>query len=168
MVNLKRWFRHTFMPPWRWRLAFPENVLSAIEQAITQSEQLHNGELRFAVENALLPSWIWRGLSAKQRATDVFSTLRVWDTEHNSGVLIYVLLADREVHVLADRGIAKRVTQAEWDVIANTMQAHFGGGLFQQGALEGVQQITTLLAKFFPPDRKKSNELPNKPVIIQK
>ncbi len=156
------------MPPWRWRLAFPATVLLEIEQAITQSERLHNGELRFAVENALLPSWVWRGMSAQQRATDVFSSLRVWDTEQNNGVLIYVLLADREVHILGDRGIDKRVTQTEWDAIAKVMQAHFSAGYFHQGALEGIQHITTLLAKYFPPDKNKRNELSNKPVIIQK
>lgn len=168
MVKLKRWFRHTFMPPWRWRLAFPVHVLAEIEQAITKSEQLHNGELRFAVENALLPSWVWRDLSGSQRATDLFSSLRVWDTEQNSGVLIYVLLADREVHILADRGINKRVTQAEWDAIAALMQRHFSASQFQLGALAGITEITRLLAKFFPPDKHKLNELSNKPIIVRR
>lgn len=169
MVNLKRWLKHMFMPPWRWRLAFPANVLQDIATAITESEQGHNGELRFAIENALLPSWVWRGLSARQRATDVFASLRVWDTEENSGVLIYVLLADREVHILADRGINKRVTQAEWDAIAGLMQQHFGAGQFQAGALAGITAITTLLVKYFPATHKKKvNQLPDQPVIIRK
>ncbi|NOT84968.1 MAG: hypothetical protein HOP02_09410 [Methylococcaceae bacterium] len=168
MVNFTRWLTHTFITPWRWRLAFPSNVLQEIEQSITESERRHNGELRFAIENALLPSWVWRGMSGRQRATEIFSNLRVWDTEDNGGVLIYVLLADREVHIIADRGIAKRVKQGEWDAVATAMQSQFSAGRFRPGALEGIQQITTLLARFFPPGAKKINELPNKPVIIRK
>jgi uncharacterized membrane protein len=168
MVMLKRWLRHTFMPPWRWRLAFPSKVLQEIEQGITESERQHRGELRFAIENALLPSWVWRGLSARQRALEVFSTLRLWDTEDNSGVLIYVLLADREVHIIADRGIAKQVVQAEWDRIAQAMQQQFRAGHFREGALEGIRRITTQLATFFPPGAQNLNELSNKPIIVRK
>ena len=86
MVNIKRWFIHAFMPPWRWRAAFPAAVLNDIEKAVKLSECQHRGELRFAVENALAPTWVWRGMSGRQRATEVFSILRVWDTEENSGV----------------------------------------------------------------------------------
>lgn len=168
MVKFKRWLIHAFMPPWRWRLAFPKTVLDDIEKAVKQSERLHNGELRFAVENALAPGWVWRGMSARQRATDVFANLRVWDTEENSGVLIYVLLADREVHILADRGIAGRVTQAEWDAIAVVMQGAFRLGDFRSGALEGIEHITTILATHFPAKRDNPNELSDKPVIIKR
>ena len=141
MVNIRRWFLHTFMPPWRWRLAFPAAVLKDIEMAVKQSERQHRGELRFAVENTLAPSWVWHGMSARQRATDLFSNLRVWDTEENSGVLIYLLLADREVHIVADRGIAGRVPQAEWDAVAQAMQKAFRQGDFRQseGRAEPLQ-----------------------------
>jgi len=91
MVAIKRWFFHTFMPPWRWRLAFPAAVLKDIEMAVKQSERRHRGELRFAVENALAPAWVWRGTSARQRATEVFFKFTGVDTEENSGVLIYLL-----------------------------------------------------------------------------
>ena len=110
------------MPPWCWRLSFPTEVLNAIEHAVKHSESQHRGELRFAIENALRPGWVWHGMSARHRATQVFSDLRVWDTEDNSGVLIYVMLADHEVHILADRGINKCVEQADWDGIARTIQ----------------------------------------------
>jgi TPM domain len=109
MVKLSRWLKHTFMPPWCWRLSFPADVLNDIEKAVKQSESQHSGELRFAIENSLAPGWVWHGMAARHRAAQVFSNLRVWDTEENSGVLIYVQLADREVHILADRGINKRV-----------------------------------------------------------
>ncbi|MFA5920815.1 MAG: TPM domain-containing protein [Methylococcaceae bacterium] len=168
MVNIKRWFLHTFMPPWRWRLVFPAAVLKDIEMAVKQSEHLHRGELRFAIENALAPTWVWRGMSARQRATEVFSNLRVWDTEENSGVLIYLLLADREVHIIADRGIARRVPQAEWDAVAQAMQKAFRLGDFRRGSLEGVERITLMLATHFPPGADNPNELSNKPVIVKR
>ena len=111
MVNIKRWFRHAFMPPWRWRVLFPQRTMLDIEEAIKHSEHQHRGELRFAVENALSLDKVWNGISARQRAVEIFSDLRVWDTAENSGVLIYVSVADREVHIVADRGIAERVEQ---------------------------------------------------------
>jgi uncharacterized membrane protein len=168
MVTIKRWFLHTFMPPWRWRLAFSAAVLKDIEMAVKQSEHQHRGELRFAIENTLAPSWVWRGMSARQRATDVFSNLRVWDTEENSGVLIYLLLADREVHIVADRGIARRVPQTEWDAVAQAMQKAFRQGDFRRGSLEGIERITIMLATHFPPGADNPNELPDKPIIIKR
>lgn len=168
MVNIKRWLIHALMPPWRWRSAFPAAVLSDIEIAVRQSEGQHRGELRFAVENTLAPAWVWRGMTARQRATEVFSNLRVWDTEENSGVLIYLLLADREVHIVADRGIAKLVPQAEWDAIAQAMQKEFRQGDFRGGALEGIEGITRILEAHFPAGVSNPNELSNKPVIVQR
>ena len=166
MVAIKRWLTHTFLPPWRWRLAFPTDLLKAIERAVKQSERQHRGELRFAIENSLAPTWVWRGLSARQRAAQVFANLRVWDTEENSGVLIYVLLADKEVHIVADRGIAKRVAQTEWNAVAQAMQEAFRLGDFQRGSLEGIESITSILASHFPSGDDNPNELSNKPVIL--
>jgi uncharacterized membrane protein len=168
MVNIKRWFIHACMPPWRWRMAFSAAVLKDIEAAVHQSEFLHRGELRFAVENALAPAWVWRGMSARQRATAVFSDLGVWDTEENSGVLIYLLLADHEVHIVADRGIAKRVPQSEWDAIAQAMQKAFHRGDFRGGSLEGIERISKILATHFPSGESNPNELSNKPVIVKR
>lgn len=166
MVNIRRWLRHAFMPPWRWRMLFSKKVLIDIEIAIKHSEHQHGGELRFALENALPLGKVWHGMSAGQRAIEVFSTLRVWDTEENSGVLIYLLLADREVHIVADRGIIKRVAQVEWDAIAEAMQKEFRKGDFLRGSLQGIERITMLLSAHFPPGVDDRNELSNKPVII--
>jgi uncharacterized membrane protein len=168
MVNIKRWFKHACMPPWRWRMAFPAAVLNDIEAAVHRSERLHRGELRFAVENALAPAWVWRGLSARQRAEEVFSNLGVWDTEENSGVLIYLLLADHEVHIVADRGIVRRVPQAEWDAVAQAMQKAFHRGDFRGGSLEGIQRISEILAAHFPSGEHNPDELSNKPVILKR
>ncbi|MDD1619570.1 MAG: TPM domain-containing protein, partial [Methylococcaceae bacterium] len=120
------------------------------------------------IENALAPGWVWRGKSASQRATEVFSNLRVWDTEENSGVLIYLLLADREVHIVADRGIDRRVPQAEWDSVAHAMQKAFRQGDFRRGSLEGIERITIMLATHFPAGADNPNELSNKPVIVKR
>jgi hypothetical protein len=168
MVKLSRWLKHAFMPPWRWRLSFPAAVLNEIENAIKRSEHQHRGEIRFAIENALPPNWVWHDMSPRHRATEIFSNLRVWDTEENSGVLIYIQLADREVHILADRGINKLVAQSEWDRIAHVMQNAFSQGNFKQGSLHGIGEITALLAMHFPANSDNQNELPNRPVIIRK
>lgn len=167
MVNIKRWLHHAFMPPWRWRLAFPHALLNDIENAISASERLHHGEIRFAIENALDPGRAWRGLSGRQRALEVFSDLRVWDTEGNSGILIYLLLADREVHIVADRGIARLVDQAEWRLIARDMESAYHQGDFRQGSLFGIERISKLLSIHFPDPHDNPNELSNKPVIIR-
>ncbi len=168
MVNIKRWLRHAFMPPWRWRVLFPKTVLTDIEKAIKHSEQQHSGELRFAVENTLALGKVWRGMSARHRAVEVFSNLRVWDTEENSGVLIYLLLADREVHIVADRGITRLVAQAEWDAVAEAMQKEFHKGDFLRGSLQGIERITMLLATHFRPAEANCNELSDKPVIVKR
>jgi uncharacterized membrane protein len=167
MVNIKRWLCHAFMPPWRWRVLFPGAALADIEAAIKNSESQHSGELRFAVENARALGQVWCGSTARQRAVEVFSNLRVWDTEENSGVLIYLSLADREVHIVADRGIIRRVAQTEWDAIAKMMQKAFQTGDFLLGSLQGIERVTALLAAHFPPSGDNPNELCNKPVIVK-
>ncbi|MHB0916508.1 MAG: TPM domain-containing protein [Thiobacillus sp.] len=166
MVNFKRWLKHMFMPPWAWRRAFPQATLDAIETAIGASETTHGGEIRFAIENSLPGILAWRGMSGRERAIEMFSNLRVWDTEHNSGVLIYLLLADHDIEIVADRGIAAQVDPAAWEAVAQTMEAAFRQGDFERGALEGIQQISVLLAAHFPPSGHNPDELANRPVIL--
>jgi hypothetical protein len=172
MVNIKRVFKHMFMPPWAWRRAFPRTTLDAIEAAIQASEVTHGGEIRFAIENSLPAGASWCGMSGRERAIEVFSSLHVWDTEHNSGVLIYLLLADHDIEIVADRGIAARVGQREWDAVARTMEAAFRRGEFERGALEGIRQASELLAQHFPLSGQVSSsgdnpdELANRPVIL--
>lgn len=168
MVNFKRWLRHLFMPPWAWRRAFPQSTLDAIEAAIHTSETTHGGEIRFAIENSLAGFRVWRGISGRARAIEVFSQLRVWDTEHNSGVLIYVLLADHDIEIVADRGIARRVDAAAWESVAQAMEAAFRQGEFERGALAGIGQISALLAPHFPPAGDNPDELANRPVIVRR
>ncbi len=167
MVKLKRWLKHVFMPPWAWRRAFAQATLDAIETAVRESERRHGGEIRFVIENSLAPLQVWQGMTGRARAIEVFSQLRVWDTEHNSGVLIYLLLADRDIEIVADRGIAAQVPQAAWDAVASAMEAHFGAGRFAAGALEGIDKISALLAQHCPPSGDNPDELANRPVILR-
>lgn len=154
------------MPPWAWRRAFPRSTLDAIEAAIRASEATHGGEIRFAIENSLHGTLIRRGMSGRERAIEMFSNLRVWDTEYNSGVLVYLLLADHDIEIVADRGIAARVDQAAWETVARAMEAAFRQGDFERGALEGIRRISELLAQNFPPSGHNPDELANRPVIV--
>jgi len=152
----------------RWMVirAFPGNTLTAIERAIKESEATHRGEIRFVVEGALEISPLLRGQSARERAIDVFSQLRIWDTEHNNGVLIYLLLADRDVEIVADRGIHARVGPREWERICRKMEAAFRQSDFEGGVVAGIQEVTRRLAEHFPPIDDGRNELPDKPVVL--
>lgn len=165
-MNSIRLLKHLFAPHWIVGRAFPRSALAAIEAAIGRSEITHDGELRFAVEAGLHPLPLWRGQTPRQRAEEVFSALRVWDTEHNSGVLIYVQLVDRRIEIVADRGISARVAQAEWDAICRRMEEAFRAGRFEPGALDAILQITALLAQHFPPGGANPNELPDSPVVL--
>ena len=165
-MNTARMLKHLFAPSWITRRAFPRRTLEAIEAAIGNSERTHDGELRFAVEAALHPLPLWRGQTSRERALEVFAALGVWDTAHNSGVLIYVQLVDRRIEIVADRGIAARVAQTEWDAICRRMEAAFRGNRFEAGALQAIGEITGLLALHFPPGGENPDELPNRPVVL--
>ncbi len=161
-----RILRHLFMPPWLARRYFPRAAMARIERAISESEALHNGEIRFAVEAALDLPALLHGQNARQRAMEVFSQLRVWDTEHNSGVLIYLLLADRDVEIVADRGIHAKVGSAEWERICRQMEAAFRARRFEEGVMAGMREITALLVLHFPVRNENPNELPDRPVVL--
>ena len=146
--------------------AFPPHCLLAIEQAIKTGETGHSGEIRFVVEGALDGKPLFDGQPARERAIDVFSQLRIWDTEHNNGVMIYLLLADRDVEIIADRGIHGRVGAQEWESICRAMEASFRQGDFAGGVVSGIHAVAKHLAKHFPATGADRNELPNKPVIL--
>lgn len=165
-MNFKRIFRHLFLPHWSIGLAFPKRVLNSIARAVAESEKRHDAELRFAVEAGLTFAALRRGQPARQRAVEVFSQLRVWDTEHNSGVLIYVQLVDRKVEILADRGVSALVPQVEWDAICRRLEQSYRRREFEQGTLAAIEEITTRLARHFPPREANPNELPDRPVIL--
>ncbi len=165
-MDLRRVFRHLIAPDWLVYRAFPRATLTRIEAAIRQSEAAHRGELRFAVEPGLDLLPLLRGLTPRQRALDVFSRLRTWDTEENSGVLIYVQLVDRDIEIVADRGIGAKVGQEQWDAICHRMEEAFRDRRFEAGALEGIAEITKLLTAHFPARRDNPDELPDRPVVL--
>ena len=165
-MDPKRLLRHLFMTRWRVNAAFPQRSLAAIEKAVRESHQAHIGQVRFAVEGALHSAALFRGLSARERAIDVFSQLRIWDTEHNNGVLVYVLLADRAVEIIADRGIHAKVASGEWEAICRSMEASFRHGKYQAGVIRGIEQVTNLLRQHYPARRPPHEELPSSPVVL--
>ena len=138
----------------------------AIEKAIKASEGMHRGEIRFVVEGMLDNTPLLRGQTARERAIDVFSQLRIWDTERNNGVLIYLLLADRDVEIVADRGIDAKVGTEEWERICRKMEAAFRQADFEGGVVGGIQEVTRHLTEHFPPIGDDRNELPDKPVVL--
>jgi hypothetical protein len=166
MNSLVRALKHLLAGRWQVARHFPKASLLAIEEAIRRSETTHMGELRFAVEAGLDWHELLHGVTPRQRAIEVFSQLRVWDTEHNSGVLIYLLLADRRVEIVADRGIHARVGDAGWGAICREMEAEFGAGRFEQGVLLGLERISALLRQHFPALTDNPDELPDAPVVL--
>jgi uncharacterized membrane protein len=165
-MALLRVLRHLVYPDWLARLAFPPAAMARIETAIAASEARHRGEIRFAVEASLAPLPLVRGLTARDRALEVFSQLRVWDTEENNGVLIYLLLADRDVEILADRGIARVVPHDDWEAICRAMEQRFRVKHYEEGVLLGIAEIDRRLVQHFPRLGDDTNELPDRPVKL--
>ena len=162
-MDLARVARHLFVLPGAARRAFRPASLDAIEKAIREAEREHAAQIRFAVESALDAAPLVRGQSARERAIEVFSRLRVWDTEHNNGVLIYLLLADRAVEIVADRGIHAK-TGTQWTEICRAMEAELKQGNYEKAVTDGIRAVARHLARHFP--GRRVNELPDKPVVL--
>jgi uncharacterized membrane protein len=165
-MGIGRIGRHLLAHRWRERRIFSPKVLAAIEQAIRTGEATHAGQVRFVVEGALDGAPLFRDQPARERALDIFSRLRIWDTAHNNGVLIYLLLADRKVEIVADRGIAAKVGAAVWQKICVDMESDFRTGNFESGVIKGIGEVSRQLVKYFPKDGAGRNELPDAPVVI--
>lgn len=165
-MTIKRIIRHFLTFPWQAKQAFPPRVLRAIESAIKQSETTHFGEIRFVVEAALDAPALLAGKAAHERAVEVFSQLRVWDTEHNNGVLIYLLLADRKVEIVADRGVHRDVGAQGWEEICREMEQQFRSGRFEEGVVAGIRAVARHLVRHYPAGGENVNELPDKPLLL--
>ena len=169
-MQIGRLIRHVAATHWRTRMLFPARSLDAIEQAVRRAEQMHAGEIRFAIETALTPLHVLNGMAPRARALEVFASLAVWDTERNNGVLIYVQLADRAVEIVADRGFRGLVNPAEWEAVCRLMEEHFRAGRFETGSIAGVDAIGNLLARHFPPNAERAvpshNQLPDRPTLL--
>ncbi|MGB0220668.1 MAG: TPM domain-containing protein [Sinimarinibacterium flocculans] len=165
-MRLLRAIRHLCTGSLMVRRRFDRQTLAAIEEAVRRVESLHAGQIRFAVEPGLPLSALWRGQTPRERAIEVFSELRVWDTEHNDGVLIYLLFADRDVEIVADRGVAGGVVSAaQWEACCQVMESRFRTGAFREGAIAGIEAVAAVLARH-PPGRAASNELPDAPALL--
>ncbi len=161
-----RALRHLFASRWGTRRRFTAEVRARIEAAIAALEHRHAGEIRFAIETAFDLPDLWYGRTPRERAVLVFGHLGVWDTAGNNGVLIYVLMADRDVEIVADRAIAARVPQADWDAVCRDMEEHFRAGRFAAGAEAGIGGVGALLARHFPGQDGDRNELTDVPVLL--
>ena len=165
-MNLIRIAKHLVIPDWWAHRVFPKHVLERISAAVHESEKTHRGELCFGIEGDLELSALLGGITTRQRAEDVFAQMRVWDTEENCGVLIYVQLLDHCIEIVADRGISAKVEQSEWNTICETMQAVFHCGGYEQGSLDAIKAITGLLQRHFPAGEENADELSNEPLRL--
>ncbi|MBP6321465.1 MAG: TPM domain-containing protein [Giesbergeria sp.] len=148
-------------------------LLGQLTQAVATSEQRHSGQVRICIEAGLPASYIWRNASARERAIAMFSKLRVWDTEHNNGVLIYLLLAEHAIEIVADRGLARHVPQPVWETLASQLSAALRSGHTAEGLLQALADVSALLELHSPSDastaeQPRRNELPDAPCIASK
>jgi uncharacterized membrane protein len=164
-MNLIRLFHHLLTPPWFALRSFPSALRAEIAAAVTASETCHRGELRIAIEGPLPWRYLWRDCAPRVRALDLFGKLRVWDTEENSGVLIYLQLVDRDVEILADRGIAAKVPSAAWEALCREIEAAMRANDCRAGLLGAIARATDLLAEHFPPRSDNPDELSNAPWV---
>src|SRR5262245_35344173 len=165
-MGIKRIAKHLLEHRGRERRIFTPKVLARIEAAIKAGEATHTGQIRFVVEGALDGAPLFRNQPARERALDIFSQLRIWDTEHNNGVLIYLLLADRDVEIVAYRGINAKAGTPGGEKIFDVMEKQFRAGLFEHGVIKGIEEVSRLLAQHFPAGPGNRNELPDAPVVI--
>jgi len=170
MINFKRTFKHLLTTQRSVRSRFPAQALDTIERAIRSSEETHYGEIQVCIESSLdLPS-LFANKTARERAIELFSMLRIWDTEQNNGVLIYLLLADRQIEIMVDRGILRVTGDDFWNSVCRKIEEHFRNQDFEAGILKAIEEIHVILKRHYRQDehdgRDDTNELPNRPVIL--
>lgn len=148
------------------RRAFPAATLKAIQDTIAQGETVHRAEIRVIIEPALRASEVLRGIGARARARELFSSYQIWDTEENCGILLYVNLADHKVEIIADRTVARLLNAAEWQSICSTMTGGFARGQFHDSAVAALEQLNQLLQTRFPDNGTHHNQLPDQPIVL--
>lgn len=164
-----RLFRHRWAEGQLGKTA-TRGLIQQLTHAVADSELRHTGQVRICIEAGLPISYVWRSACARERAVTMFSKLRVWDTEQNNGVLIYLLLADHAIEIVADRGLARHVAQDTWDALAGDLGEALHAGRYADGLLQALSTISTLLEQHFPraprmPGQPRHNELPDTPFI---
>jgi uncharacterized membrane protein len=167
MQRLRRLLRHRWLDESDTRRAIPPDLAARLAQRVAASEQRHTGEVRIYIEAGLPVSYLWRDARPRERAVALFGKLGVWDTEQNNGVLIYLLLAEHAIEIVADRGLSRHVPQERWEQIVQTMRDAFRAGRYEEGLAQAVDAVTALLAKHFPAagGGANPNELPDEPVL---
>jgi uncharacterized membrane protein len=162
-----RLLRHRWLDDGDTRKALPPELLQRLQQRVAASERRHSGEIRIYAEAGLPTSYLWRGASARERAVAMFGKLRVWDTEHNNGVLVYLLLAEHAIEIVADRGLNSRVDPQEWQRIVARMGEAFRAQRFEDGLTQALEEVSALLVLHFPlaEGQANPNELPDQPVL---
>jgi uncharacterized membrane protein len=167
MARLQRLWRHRWLDESDTRRALPPELLERLARDVAESEARHTGEIRIYVEAGLPASYVWRDATARERAIAIFGKLGVWDTEQNNGVLIYLLLAEHAIEIVADRGLSRHVDAQQWQRIVQGMSEAFRARRYQEGLEQAVDQVTALLVKHFPatPGAANANELPDEPVL---
>lgn len=165
--RIGRVLRHRWGDDTSLRRAMPPELLQRLEQRVAASERRHTGEIRIYVEAGLPNSYLWRDATPRERAISVFGKLRVWDTEENNGVLVYLLLAEHAIEVVADRGLARHVDAARWQEVVAHMREAFAAGRFEDGLTQALDEVSALLVEHFPLREGEAgvDELPNAPVL---
>ena len=164
--GVERFLRNLFITRFALRRAFPDPALARIEEAVRASESQHGGEVRVAIETSLDLGTLLRGRTARERAIQAFSELRVWDTEYNNGVLVYLLLSERDVEIVADRGYEGRVGEPEWQYVCERMRPELEQGWYEKGVVTGIEMITVIISRHFSRVQRDIDELPNRPRIL--
>ncbi|HSI54759.1 MAG TPA: TPM domain-containing protein [Ramlibacter sp.] len=164
---IARVLRHRWLDESDTRKAIPPDLLERLARRVAASERRHTGEVRIYAEAGLPLSYLWRRASPRERAIAMFGKLGVWDTEHNNGVLIYLLLAEHAIEIVADRGLSQRVAAGEWEAIVKRMGAALHEGRFEDGITQALEEVSALLVAHFPAGTGQANpnELPDEPVL---
>ncbi|MEJ8836935.1 TPM domain-containing protein [Ramlibacter sp. AN1133] len=167
MQRIRRLLRHRWLDESDTRRAIPPALAQRLAERVAASERRHTGEVRIYIEAGLPLSYLWRGATPRERAIAMFGKLRVWDTEHNNGVLIYLLLAEHAIEVVADRGLARHVPQEQWQQIVQRMGGAFRAGRYEEGLAQAVDAVSAVLVRHFPlrDGEANPNELPDRPVL---
>jgi uncharacterized membrane protein len=167
MARLRRMLRHRWLDEADTRRAIPPALVDKLAARVAASERRHTGEIRIYVEAGLPMSYLWRDAAPRERAIALFGKLGVWDTEHNNGVLIYLLLAEHAIEIVADRGLARHVDAAQWQQIVQRLGGALRAGRHEEGLCDAVDAVTAVLERHFPAESGAGNpnELPDAPVL---
>ena len=163
--KLGRIWRHRWTDEAAVHRVLPADAMQRLAGRVAASERRHSGEIRICVEAGLPMSYLWRHAPPRERAVTLFGKLRVWDTAHNNGVLIYLLLAEHAIEIVADRGIDAHVGSAEWAAMTQRMAVAFREGRFEAGLMQAIEGVERHLMQHFPlaEGAKRANELPDRP-----